>query len=113
MGNKMANIKEVNIIGWMPFNCNETKELQPYLAAFSTPSFGLNISYYEILMVPNENKGKTTFYRFYVDGQEALRNEWLDGFFDALEMAGALQVGGNAWDIENDRDLIWNRRSLK
>lgn len=96
----MANVKEVEIWGFLPFDCYETEELKPYLAVTNTPVFGLSFSWGESRQEPNEKGGETLLFQFLLHGKEAVSFKWIDSFKSAVEKAHGSIVRSKIKDLE-------------
>lgn len=87
----MSNVKQVEISGTMPFNCDENQKIKGWLASMNTPCFGLRITWGVdvALMVTNDHGGKTAHYDFRISGREAVS-------YSAIESlkAAILSIGG-------------------
>jgi hypothetical protein len=98
----MSNVKQVEIIGEMPFNVYEHDAALRHLGQFNCPAFGLRIGYGAVPhMVPNERGGQTAFYSFNISGREAVAYDALDGIVMDLRDAGCMIGCARARDVEN------------
>lgn len=104
----MANVKNIKIIGELPFDCISNVELQPYLAAFNGPCYGLKIQWGQATMFPNEYGGQTATYDFTVSGEEAVHYEWYKYFVGAVKRANGTVSKVFVKDIENNQILVDN-----
>jgi hypothetical protein len=110
----MANVHRVVVIGWLPFNTYDYTELNKLLGQLNSPTSGLRIKYTGETQVgpTNEHGGRTTFYRFRIEGEDAVRGVWIEWMADSIRSAGGKIVLGKAEDIEFDADgqpiLIWS-----
>jgi hypothetical protein len=97
----MSNVKSIQVTGSLPFDAHEHLELQPFLAAFTSPVLGLKLAYYgEPSLVQNERGGKTAMYRFVVAGTEAVSRLWVNAFCAAVVKAGGEVAGAEVLDLE-------------
>ena len=97
----MANIKEVEIYGSVPFDCDGNQELLAFFGRMSLPSFGLRVRWQQSYYQQNEHAGQTRMESFYVFGQEALRESWFDAFMESVEIAGGCFESARLRDVEN------------
>ena len=105
----MANVSEVHITGWMPFDIVQHEKARTWLGIMNGPSYGLGITYGQVGTGPeNEHGGHTTYYRFQITGNEAI---WTTGTGRAVQaLVGDLIAGGAliekalSMDVEYDRD---------
>lgn len=97
----MANIKQVDIRGRLPFDCAGNEDLSPFLAQMSGPCVGVRITWGDHRMVPNEHGGQTAVYDFHVHGQEAVRWEWIDCLKEAVVAAGGAVTHDGTYDWED------------
>ena len=98
----MSNIKSVLIRGEAPFNLYEDESLARQLAFLAGPTSGISITWEDIARrpVPNESGGLTTMYRFNLQGQEAVRAEWLRAFTTSIVRLGGRIDSWEVFDIE-------------
>lgn len=102
----MSNIKRVDIMGEIPFNTNEYPDVNKFLGQLNAPSTGIRISYPGgVQMRPNRHGGRTAFYRFSIDGEEAVRVEWITALLKAFVAAGSVISHVKVTDIENNEKL--------
>ena len=107
----MANVSEVDIEGWMPFDIVQHEDARTWLGIMNGPSYGLRITYGEVGKGPeNDHGGHTTYYRFQITGSEAI---WTTGTGRAVQaLVGDLIAGGaliekaRSADQEFDRDNV-------
>ena len=100
---KMANVKQVECGGLLPFNCHECEALQPFLAQTNSPTINLKINWADqpAKMVPSgTGGGQTALYAFYLHGREAVSWAWIDAFKAAVVAAGGSITGGVSHDVE-------------
>lgn len=122
----MSNIKDVFIEGWMPFNIYENDTATRRLGLLNCPSIGLKINYglkpgdvdagleanklerpngtifgSWTKLVPNDCGGHTVHYRFVIDGQEAVHEDYLRETVNDLVAAGCEIYLAQYSDIEN------------
>jgi hypothetical protein len=99
----MANIKEVEIRGSLPFDCGEDDDMLRLLGQLNTPTCGLRIDWapsptrYE----PNEHGGRTAIYVFLIHGQEAASWDYLYGVVRTIQAAGGNVAQAKARDVED------------
>lgn len=99
----MANVKNVEIVGRVPFNLDEHPGAAKYLATLNRPSLGLRITYGECVGFAagvNEFGGKTALYEFKVSGREAVGVEWVKALIDAFKRAGGEIDKASVYDLE-------------
>jgi hypothetical protein len=102
----MSNVKDVVIIGELPFNCNEHDGMRGVLAALNAPVYGLRISYgHEPKLVPNgrNNGGRIALYSFSITGQEAVSNGYITKMILAITECGGNVQRVSVVDLENNR----------
>jgi hypothetical protein len=98
----MSNVHEVNIKGLVPYDISHKAEAIKWMAGFSSPTWGLKISYFETKTGPeNGMGGHMTYYRFEVSGQEAISSVLMEMMCDDLVLAGAVITEARQRDIEN------------
>jgi len=86
----MANVKSIHIEGWMPFNIYEDEQAKGWLGLMNSPSIGFRVSYGRQKLEPNDKGGKTTFYHFFISGQEAMRFEAFERMVEDFKAAGCV-----------------------
>jgi len=96
----MSNVKQVHLTARIPYNIAEYAKMQPFLAQFAGPIFGLQIDYTPGGSQPNENGGKTAFYFAEVFGAEAVSWKWIDAFKEAVTLSGGEVVSDDTIDLE-------------
>jgi len=97
----MANIKRVLLTGDMPFNTTDNDKITQMLGVFNAPFMGIRISWGGISRrVPNEHGGETTFLRYTITGEEAVRYETVQYWKRIVEEFGG-KMSGSIEDIEN------------
>jgi len=96
----MANVKQVHLTARVPYNISEYKEMQPFLAQFSGPAFGLRINYSPGGSQENENGGKTSFFFAEISGAEAVSYKWVDALKEAIEASGGQVISDHMVDLE-------------
>ena len=106
----MANVKQVMIIGRVPFCLAENEEVCLKLGQINTPGNGLKISYSPDVVEwkPNKRGGDTAIYEFTFFGQEAVSIPWLQNFIDAFKEAGATIENAQVYDIEAQEEIKLN-----
>ncbi len=106
----MSNVKRVDMMGWITFNTNEFPKLNEYLGQLNQPSLGLRITYPggTRLGPKNEHGGNCTFYRFSIDGEEAVAVEWLENIMREIVHSGGEIDHARVRDIENGINLRVN-----
>lgn len=98
----MANVKEIVIFGKIPFNCNEHAEMNAILGDLNAPTIGLRINYgKQSLGPPNDHGGRTTFYEYSIEGQEAVSHPYIERMLQAIVDCGGTVEGASVVDIEN------------
>jgi hypothetical protein len=96
----MANIKQVEIRGTLPFNITDNPEVRDWLGVMNGPSYGLRISYGNgHSFVPNQNGGRTAIYSFSITGREGVWTKHL------IELVKLLQVNGAKISVARAADL--------
>jgi hypothetical protein len=102
----MSNVKRVDIMGEIPFNTNEHPDVVNFLGQLNAPCCGLRISYVgQGPMRPNSHGGQTAFYRFSIDGEEAVSVNWIEALLKAFVACGASIAHVKVRDIENNAKL--------
>lgn len=101
----MANIKQVELDGWMPFDAGGNPNLLQMLGQLNLPVFGFTIEWGGEKYVDNKHGGKTCMYRFHVFGEEAVQIGWLRRLVDCIEAVGGKIETRYCRDIENDDEL--------
>ena len=97
----MANVKNIEITGVLPFDCVEDESFARYLAQLNAPAIGVRIAWTNMdTSVPNSHGGQTALYKFRVRGQEALSYGWLDAFREAVVGAGGSIKEDHVTDLE-------------
>ena len=103
----MANVKRVYITGWAPFDITQHEGARGWLGILNGLSFGLEIVYSGQGLGPiNENGGRTTYYRFEVQGEEAVRYSFTEAMVKDLVDAGCLVEEAREMDLEFDPNLM-------
>src|SRR5262245_23432927 len=114
---EMSNVKRVRIKGELPFNFMDGEEMGgtlsdsdiAFLARCLMGKHGLKLRWLPGgRIIPNAKGGKTTYDRFQITGEEALRWETLDLLADTLEKAGAILQDAAAKDIEDVPSLTYS-----
>lgn len=96
----MSNIKSVLISGSIPFNYYNHDGLAKRFAVIQAPSIGLRVDFGTETLVPNAHGGKTAMYEFWISGEEALNERWIEGLAIDLKAAGAVVTRFVVCDIE-------------
>lgn len=97
----MANTKEVNIIGLVPFNLHDTPEIARKMAYMASPCSGLKLEYVGVAgYEPNEFGGKTTFYSFVLSGRDSVSWAWIDGLVEDIKKIGGRITQNKVIDID-------------
>lgn len=103
----MSNIKQVKIIGEIPFNATEHHDICKFLGQLNGPTIGLRMQYLGSAKPrPNRHGGKTSYYNFCISGQEAVAEGWLKNLVQALVNCGASIVEACYRDVENNTRMI-------
>lgn len=90
----MANVKNFDVTGTMPFNADENETLKGFLAFLAGPVSGLRIEWTGSAgYVKNEHGGQTAMYSFHIVGHEAVSWAYWDNIKKAI-----LEVGGTVTD---------------
>lgn len=102
----MSNIKEVRIVGEIPFNWVDKLDNTEsgFLASlFLSPSIGIKLKFdKEPSLKEDKFGGKITWYWFSIKGKEAIRWESLKELCRILIKCGAILCIYEARDIENE-----------
>lgn len=97
----MSNVKDIIIRGEVPFNVANNDDAAKWLGILNGPSIGIRITYGNRRFVLN-GVGKTAMYRFSIEGQEAVRYEWIKKIIADFITAGGTVDYAMVRDIEND-----------
>ena len=106
----MANVKQIEISGEIPFNAHEdSDELLRLYGQLNTPSNNLRIEWSggrfvdNIEIDPNHEvrNGKTAVYQFRIFGTEAVSYGWFDKAIETIEAANGTVQRKICRDIEN------------
>lgn len=99
----MANVKDVEIRGTLPFDCGDRNpEMMEILAILNLPCEGLRITYTNYAEpVLNEYGGKTAMVNFIICGQEAAADGFLARIVKAIKGCGGTVSKATAKDLEN------------
>lgn len=104
----MANVHQIYISGWIPFDIvhrNET--IKTFFANMAGPSFGIRIKYHgPMKCYPNKCGGQTAKYSFEISGDEAISTQSIIDFVRILRENET--IISLAWfkDIENDSEIV-------
>lgn len=109
----MSNIKEVQIEGRFPIDIayGDDPDLNRWLAAFAGPSFGLKLIYADRnnpdmaddpVYLDNERGGETAYYRFRIEGQEALSWRCIIEGCRSMRKAGTFFIIALVRDVEEN-----------
>lgn len=101
----MSNIKRLEVVGELPFNCYEHSEMCRFLGQMNGPIMGIRIGWGKSHYKPNEHGGQTAFYSFVIGGEEAVSGGWVNKLLQAIRDSGGAVTTINLWDIENDELL--------
>ena len=108
----MANVKEVVITGYIPFDAGGNVNLINFLGQMNLPTYGLRIIYDgDGKYVDNAFGGRTFFAHFIVRGREAVRVEWLERFVYLVEEVKGKIIIGKAKDVEQDNAIVWHKEA--
>lgn len=101
----MANIKNIDIIGVMPFDAGNSPELLQLLGRLSLPSCNIHFNWEKnpCEMMGNEYGGQTAMYRFHMTGYEALSWGWFDYFKQLIELVYGRIETFNVIDPEDQK----------
>lgn len=97
----MSNVKDIIIRGEVPFNITDHAGARSWLGLLNRPTIGIRITYGTRRFVPN-GIGKTAMYCFSIEGQEAIRYEWIKELIADFRSAGGTVDQAIVMDIEND-----------
>jgi hypothetical protein len=107
---KMANVKQVEIVGEMPFDAihddngmrtEAGQKLLETLGQLNMPLSGLRITYMGYgKRVPNKHGGHMTFVKFVIHGEDSVSWSYLEHLVSVFTIAGADISKANATDIE-------------
>lgn len=95
----MANVKQIKIIGAVPFNCDSHHGMRNILAQMNSPWCGLKIKWNDPEPFVS---GKLTMYGFEISGQEAVSNKWIENMIQAIVDCGGNTCVVNVYDVENN-----------
>lgn len=100
----MANLKDVDIRGVLPFDCDNDAEMCWVLGKLNAPSTGLSIKWngLQLPSVPNNHGGRTAMFEFHISGQEAVADAFLNRILAAVVNCGGKLTTATAKDIENN-----------
>ena len=99
----MSNVKNIQIIGDVPFNTVDYPEMNNLLGQLNSPVFGLKIQYIsETRREKNEHGGKIVFYGFTLTGREAVSIEWIKLFLRTVKSIGGKVFSAVVCDVENN-----------
>lgn len=105
----MSNVKQITIHGALPFDCADNEVIAKFLGQMNSPCCGLRISWGNCAMIPNKYGGETATYDFEIDGEEAIRSEWVELLEKSILLVGGKIEMIYVRDIENDIVLRdWN-----
>lgn len=101
----MSNIKQVQVVGLLPFNYFEHPMLCMKMAAIQSPSIGFAIDFKPAPYRPNLVGGKTAMYAFTLSGYEAVPIAWLQDFKKYVEQADGEVTEFHVIDFETKEVL--------
>jgi len=98
----MANIKDVEIRGVLPFDMEDNEEMINLLGQLNMPACGLRVAWmgeagYEL----NKHGGRTCMYNFIISGQEAASWDYLDRVIRVIKESGGRVTPAKAADLED------------
>lgn len=96
----MANVKDINMSGTLPFNYYEDDTLARLFAFITSPTSGLNVTWNSAGYKPNQHGGKTAIYEYHITGQEAVSWGWILYFNRAVTSFGGTVGENENIDIE-------------
>lgn len=101
----MANVKDVDIRGVLPFDCGDRNpEMMTILGILNMPMEGLRITYTGYAdSVPNEHGGKTAMVYFIICGQGATSDLFLVRMVKAVQGCGGSVSKATALDMEGGK----------
>lgn len=89
----MANIKEVNIRGWLPFHLGDDEKALLWLGRLHTPTQGFRFSWTGgNRYLDNENGGRTSFHQYEIKGREAYWDGGLKDLVQTFNRLGPVHV---------------------
>jgi len=105
----MANIKRFRIIGDAPYNLYENADVLKMLGWCALPSFNMNIKWSSAptRFTPTEHGGSLSHYSFEINGEEAVRMEFLQNILTVLISGGAEIHAKECMDYENGEWINW------
>jgi hypothetical protein len=99
----MANCKEIDIRGVMPFNTYEYETLNKMLGQLNAPIFGYRIEWTgSAPAVPTETGGQTAMYKFQISGMEAVSDFYFAHLVRAIREAGGTVTQLKGYDLGFD-----------
>jgi hypothetical protein len=102
----MANVKQIEIRGEIPYFCNEDDTMRGFLATLNGPCIGIRISYSDepSRLAPNADgsNGQTAMYRFVISGREAVSYKFVDALLLAITGCGGTVAKSSVRDDEGN-----------
>ena len=92
----MSNIKQLQIVGHLPFDAGNNDDLLIAIGQFHLPCSGIKMTWRKSYYLDNEHGGRTAFYMFLLSGSEAV--SW--GFIDRFKQL-VIDAGGYS------RNAVW------
>ena len=105
----MANIKRLELKGWLPFDLGNRQELYIVLGRLNLPANGCKFLWTgkQLLGPKNSFNGNSTFYEFELVGEEALSESFFDELYDLCNKVKGC-MWGHVYDIEfsDNEDIL-------
>lgn len=102
----MSNVKQVNIQGELPFNCQEHYEMRQMLGQLNAPLMGIRIDWRGSCgSQETGSSGLTEIIAFNVFGKEAVSNSWINLLLIAIVKAGGKVRSVSVRDTDNQTDI--------
>ncbi len=98
----MANVKNVMISGWMPFDGGDNEDLLKFLGFVNLPATGIKIQYPGgHKWLDGDNGGRLSMYYFVIEGRESLAYAYFERLAEIFEAAG-VETDPSLWAIDED-----------
>ena len=85
----MANVKQIQIEGQIPFNYYEDQDLASRFSFMQSPTAGIEVVFAKReTYVANAQGGRTAMFGFEISGQEALGFGWIEALVASIKRVG-------------------------
>jgi hypothetical protein len=102
----MANVKQISIVGELPFNCDQHYEMRQMLGQLNAPICGLRMNWLGSAGSRESGfGGSTEIIAFKISGNEAVSNPWINLLLIAIVKAGGEISQVNVRDTDNQEDI--------